>query len=81
MDREQSMDLAELVSARLEVVETLAGVLENYTSLYMKNPKFVNAAGKHVAGQMEVLLGVAGCYLTDIRETQEKLVSLLGKEE
>lgn len=80
MIKSQSMELAEMVSAQLEVVSTLVSVLDDYTSRYMKNLAYVNTAGQYIAGEMSVLLGVAERYLTDIQGSQEILVSMLGKE-
>lgn len=70
-------DFAEEVQANIEVVATLVSVLDDYTVRYMKSEYYANAAGRYVAGEMEVLLSIARSCLTDMKKTQDRLVDLL----
>lgn len=70
-------DFAEEVQANIEVIVTLVSVLDDYTVRYMKSKDYANAAGRHIAEEMEILLGIAGCYLSDMKKTQDKLVDQL----
>ena len=77
MSRDQSMELAELVQANLEVVSVLASVLEDYTIRFMKSSDYTNTAGQYIAGEIEILIGVAQSYLADMQSNQDSLRVLL----
>ena len=78
MEKSKTMEDAELVQANLEVVTTLVSVLEDYIIRYMKSSAYVNEAGKYVADEIEILLGIAGTYLGEMKKTQDDLVDLLA---
>ena len=78
MGKSRSMELAELVQANLEVVNVLASVLEDYTVRFMKSSDYTNTAGQYIAGEIEILIGVAQGYLADMQSNQDQLVHLLG---
>ena len=44
----------------------------------MKSSDYTNPAGQYVAGEIEILIGIAQSYLVDMKLNQDQLVHLLG---